>query len=239
MPDYTQPVLAFQHYGRGVAYALPVQDTWQWQMDPSVPVGDLTFETFWRQLLRQLTTNVPGRVTVTVASDQVNPRTPIQLQAEVVDSAYVRANDAKVTAHITEPSGAVRDVPFEWTVNQDGEYRATFTPDEEGILRIRVDASRGTGSQAEDSTFVRVADLNTEFVNAEMRADLLKRIATETGGKFYTPATVSQLPQDLTMTNRGVTVVNEMDLWDMPINFLLLVVLVSAEWAYRRARGLA
>jgi hypothetical protein len=239
LPDYTQPVLAFQHYGRGVAYALPVQDTWQWQMDPSVPLGDLTFQTFWRQLLRQLTTNVPGRVTVTVAADQVNPRTPIQLQAEVVDSAYVRANDARVTAHITEPSGAARDVPFEWTVNQDGEYRATFTPDEEGILRIRVDASRGTGSAAEDSTFVRVADLNTEFVNAEMRADLLKRIATETGGRFYTPATVSQLPQDLTMTNRGVTVVNEMDLWDMPFNFLLLVVLVSAEWAYRRARGLA
>lgn len=239
LADYTQPVLTFQHYGRGVAYALPVQDTWQWQMDPSVPVGDLTFQTFWRQLLRQLTNNVPGRVTVTAASDQVNPRTPIQLQAEVVDSAYVRANDAQVTAHITEPSGATRDVPFEWTVNQDGEYRATFTPDEEGVLRIQVEASRGTGSRAVDSTFVRVADLNTEFVDAEMRADLLKRIATETGGKFYTPATVSRLPEDLTMTNRGVTVVNEMDLWDMPINFLLLIVLVSAEWACRRARGLA
>ena len=41
------------------------------------------------------------------------------------------------------------------------------------------------------------------------------------------------------MTKRGVTVVNQMDLWDMPVNFLLLVALVSAEWSYRRARGLA
>jgi len=36
-----------------------------------------------------------------------------------------------------------------------------------------------------------------------------------------------------------VTVVNQMDLWDMPIIFLLLVALVSAEWSYRKMRGLA
>jgi hypothetical protein len=30
-----------------------------------------------------------------------------------------------------------------------------------------------------------------------------------------------------------------MDLWDMPINFLLLIALVSAEWGYRKMRGLA
>ena len=41
------------------------------------------------------------------------------------------------------------------------------------------------------------------------------------------------------MSKRGVTVVNQMDLWDMPATFLLLVLLVSAEWAYRKTRGLA
>jgi hypothetical protein len=41
------------------------------------------------------------------------------------------------------------------------------------------------------------------------------------------------------MSKRGVTVVNEMDLWDMPIVFLLLVALVGSEWGYRKLRGLA
>jgi hypothetical protein len=72
-----------------------------------------------------------------------------------------------------------------------------------------------------------------------MRAPLLKRIATETGGRFYTPETASTLAEDVAMSKRGVTVVNQMDLWDMPATFLLLVVLVSAEWAYRKSRGLA
>ena len=72
-----------------------------------------------------------------------------------------------------------------------------------------------------------------------MRATLLKRIADETGGRYYTPPTVGTLAADIAMSKRGVTVVNEMDLWDMPINFLLLIALVSAEWGYRKMRGLA
>jgi hypothetical protein len=71
-----------------------------------------------------------------------------------------------------------------------------------------------------------------------MRASLLQRISRETGGKFYTPATVSALPEDISLSKRGVTVVNQMDLWDMPFIFLMLIGLVCAEWAYRKKRGL-
>ena len=87
--------------------------------------------------------------------------------------------------------------------------------------------------------FVRVAELDDEFVDAEMRASLLRRIADETGGRFYTPANTRSLAADVALSRRGVTTVNEMDLWDMPINFLLLVVLFSAEWGFRKLRGLA
>jgi hypothetical protein len=90
-----------------------------------------------------------------------------------------------------------------------------------------------------DTVFVRAADLNAEYVDAEMRAQLLQRIARETGGRFYTPATVSTLAEDVAMSKRGVTVANEMDLWDMPVNLLLLVGLLSAECGYRKLRGLA
>jgi hypothetical protein len=40
------------------------------------------------------------------------------------------------------------------------------------------------------------------------------------------------------VTGAGVTLVEEMDLWDMPALFLLMLVLMGAEWAYRRLRGL-
>jgi hypothetical protein len=139
---------------------------------------------------------------------------------------------------------------MEWAVDRDGEYRATFTPDEAGNYQIVADAStpsRGRAAadtsrdQTSDPTYVRVSpaeETSREFVDAEMRASLLQRISRETGGKFYTPATVSALPEDISLSKRGVTVVNQMDLWDMPFIFLMLVGLVCAEWAFRKKRGL-
>jgi hypothetical protein len=249
---YEQPVLAYQRFGKGLAIALPVQDTYQWKMDATIPVDDQTFVTFWRQLLRWITSDVPNRVTVTSQSDVASVREPISLTADVADSGFVMRNDAHVVAHLTTPSGAKRDIPMEWAVDRDGEYRATFTPDEAGNYQIVADAVPASGAKAvpdttrdrtsaSDPTFVRVnpaEQASREFVDAEMRASLLQRISRETGGKFYTPSTVSALPEDIALSKRGVTVVNQMDLWDMPFIFLMLVGLVCAEWAYRKKRGL-
>jgi hypothetical protein len=253
---YQQPVLAYQRFGKGLSIALPVQDTYLWQMDPATAVDDQTFVTFWRQLLRWLTSDVPNRITVASPSDVVSVREPIALNAEVADSGFVMRNDAHVVAHLTAPSGATRDVPMEWAVDRDGEYRATFTPDEAGnyeIVAEAVDARVAAPAKnaraatdtirdrASDPMYVRVnpaSEASREFVDAEMRASLLQRISRETGGKFYTPATVGSLPEDIALSKRGVTVVNQMDLWDMPFIFLMLIGFICAEWAYRKKRGL-
>jgi len=234
---YEQPVLCYQRFGKGIAIALPVQDTYQWRMSADVPIEDRTFETFWRQLLRWLTSDVPNRVMVASGTDVTGVREPLALHADVADSAFVMRNDARVMAHITAPSGATRDVPMDWAVDRDGEYRATFTPDEAGTYQVVAQADDVTSKPA----YVHVNDAtesSREFVDAEMRASLLRRISRETGGRFYTPATVASLPEDLALTKRGITVVNQMDLWDMPFIFLMLIGLVCAEWAYRKKRGL-
>ena len=62
--------------------------------------------------------------------------------------------------------------------------------------------------------------------------------AEDTGGQVYTRESVSSLPEDITISGAGVTLVEEHDLWDMPAIFLLLVLLMGAEWGFRRVRGL-
>jgi hypothetical protein len=86
---------------------------------------------------------------------------------------------------------------------------------------------------------VQAGDLDSELRAAERQASVLRRIADETGGRFYTPSTVGTLPEDVSFTESGTTVREERDLWDMPILLLLLVSLIGAEWLYRRTRGLA
>jgi hypothetical protein len=234
-----QIVLAYQRYGRGKAIALPIQDTWAWQMDPKTPATDKTHAMFWRRMIRWLVDGVPEQVNISTTADRVEPGEAVKLSAEVLDAAYAEVNDSRVVARVTSPSGKTTEVPVEWTVTKDGEYKATFTPDESGIYDIKVTAARDQKDLGIADMHVRVSAGDAEYFDAGMRAPLLKRIAEDTGGRFFTPANAASLPEAISYSGRGVTVVEERELWDMPALFLALVTLIAAEWGYRRMRGLA
>ncbi len=234
-----QIVLAYQRYGRGKAIAMPIQDSWLWKMDAKMPVEDTTHAMFWRRLIRWLVDGVPEQVNVSTTADRVEPGEAITLSAEVLDSAYVEVNDSRVVARVTSPSGKTTEAPVEWTVTKDGEYRASFTPDESGIYDITVTAARDQKDLGSADMHVRVSAGDAEYFDAGMRAPLLTRVAEETGGRFFTPANAAALPEAISYSGRGVTVVEERELWDMPALFILLVGLIATEWGYRRMRGLA
>ena len=137
-----QVVLAYQRYGRGKSLALPIQDSWMWKMDAAVPVEDTTHANFWRRLVRWLVDGVPDPVEMTTSIDRVEPGEPLKLSAEVVDPAFVEVNDAQVIAQVTSPSGKTSEVPLEWTVSKDGEYRGQFVPDEAGTYAVKTTAVR-------------------------------------------------------------------------------------------------
>jgi uncharacterized membrane protein len=234
-----QPVLVFQRYGRGKAAALTVNDSWQWQMHHDIPLEDLTHELFWRRLLRWLVSYVPDQVAISTDKSRYAPGESVILTAEVDDDRYLKVNNARVQATVRAPSGEPIDLPMEWTVDRDGEYRESFLPGEKGIYEVTVEALRDGAPLGTSKSYVEVEDLDDEYFQAEMRAPLLDRIAKETGGRFYRPETVSRLPEDMSYTEGGTTVRERRDLWDMPALFLLMIGLVSAEWSYRKYRGLA
>ena len=234
-----QVVLASQRYGRGKTLAFPVQDSWHWQMDVKMTVEDQTHENYWRQLLRWLVDSVPSTVEVHTTTERVEPGEPVTLVADVVDPAYVEVNDARVIAKVSGPKGAPIEVPMQWTGERNGEYRATFQAADQGLYVAHVEATRAGKSLGTGSTEVRATPSDAEYFDATMHAPRLKRIAEETGGRFYTPETIAGMPEDLRYTGRGVTTVEERELWHMPIVLFALLGLISAEWAYRRAVGMA
>ena len=232
-----RPVLSYQRYGRGKALALTTQDAWLWRMQ--LPVDDTTHRTFWRRLLRWLVDDVPDRVELSASQDDVEPGQPVTLVSDVRDMEYAPVNDAAVTAHVTTPGGKVEDVPLEWSVSKAGEYKAVFTPSENGRYLVRVGASRAGQDLGSATASVVAGPSVAEYFDAGMRAPLLRRLAEETGGKFYTAKDTATLAEAISYSGRGVTIVDERDLWDMPIVFLLFLGAIGGEWAFRRARGLA
>jgi uncharacterized membrane protein len=227
-------VLAFERYGRGKSIAFPVHDSWLWQMHSSIRVDDQTHENFWRQMLRWLVDGVPDAVDAKTLTDRVEPGQSVTVTADVVDPRFVELNDADVTAHVASPSGKTIDVPLEWTGERNGQYRATFTTDQAGWYEAKIDASRSGKPIGTAVTHVRAAPDDAEYFDAAMHASLLQRIAQETGGRFYKADGISSLAEDVKYSGRGVTTVEERELWHMPILLLALLTALCAEWALRR-----
>ncbi|MDA1094165.1 MAG: glutamine amidotransferase [Acidobacteria bacterium] len=237
--DGSLVVLAFQRYGAGKVLAFPVQDSWMWQMHADIAVDDQTHETLWRRLLRWMVDGVPDQVIADLPTDQVELDEPLALRAEVDDANYEEINSSQVSAWITDPDDEIIEVSMDWTADRDGEYASSFVPLKEGLYEVRMEATTDGELLGSDTAFVRVAPSDAEYYDSTMQAPLLERVAEETGGRFYTPDTVDSLVDDIQTVGGGVTVVEERDLWDMPIFLFLFLTLILGEWGYRRSRGLA
>ena len=232
------PLLVQQRYGRGQTLALTSSDTWRWRM--RMDAKNNSHETFWRQLLRYVVSTTPQQIEISTAKDVYSMDETVNIVADVRDKKFNAVGDAHATARVTKPSGETVDVPLRFTtLDNANTYTGEFKADELGQHRIELIGTSATLGQLNAQSNVLVSDLNREYYSAAQNSDLLKRIATETGGKYYTPAQVQSLLDDLTYRQTPYSERVTKDLWDMPVNFVLLIGLLSAEWFLRKREGLA
>ena len=234
-----QVILAFQRYGAGKAIVFNVVDSWQWQMHHDVPLEDQTHETLWRQLLRWLAGDVKGRVQARLEAATVAPGETVAVRADVFDDTFLAVNNAAVTARVVMPDGSERSVPLAWNVEVDGRYEGSFVTPREGLYEIHIEARRGEVALGADTLYARAGEIGREYFGAERNRSLLERIAAQTGGRYYPLERADELAEEIRFSERGRTVTEVLDLWDMPVVFLALVALLGGEWCWRKIRGLA
>ncbi|HEX8090173.1 MAG TPA: glutamine amidotransferase, partial [Blastocatellia bacterium] len=237
------PLLAEERYGRGRTLALLASDTWRWRM--MMESKDTSFETYWRNLLRYLVESVRRPVEASTDRAFYGPAEQVRIRAEVADEKFININDAIASARVISPTGRAIDVPLKQTVEGGFEgYSAQFHPDEEGLYKVEVTARRAGGAKqatalSTASTSFIVGPLNREAREAAQNTELLKRIANDTGGQYYGASRADNIIEDLAHTDGAGSVRVTYDLWDMPINFLMVIGLAAGEWLIRKRKGLA
>ncbi|HEY8228329.1 MAG TPA: glutamine amidotransferase [Pyrinomonadaceae bacterium] len=234
----TVPLLVQQRYGRGQTLALTASDTWRWRM--RMDAKSTAHETFWRQALRYLVSGAPLQTEVSAEQDVYALDDMIRVIADIRDKRFNPVSDAHTSAKITKPSGAVVDVPLKFTtLNDVNTYVGQFKADEPGQHRIDLVGTSTTIGPVSAKSNLLVSEANREFYGAVQNSDLLKRIATETGGKYYQTNELQALLDDLTYRQTPYSERVTKDLWDMPINFMLIIGLLTGEWFLRKREGMA
>src|SRR6266511_207732 len=238
----TTPLLVEERYGRGRSMALTANDTWRWRME--TPSQNNSHETFWRQLLRYLVSAAPRQYEVAAERDVYTKGDAVILRGEVNDKKFNAVMDAQVVARVTKPSGATAEIPLKINFGErqqqpGADYRNEFTPDENGLYKIQMTARRGGATLGEAQSTFLITDRTREFHDAAQNVELLKRAAAETGGKYFPLSAANDLLDEITLLEGKNSERVSKDLWDMPINFILLVGLAGAEWFLRKRKGLA
>jgi len=232
------PLLVTESYGNGRTAILATGGTWRWQM--SEPLGDPSHHLFWQQLLRWLVAATPGQVTASMPSRLLMDQGQVQLTAQVRNAEFQPDANAQVTAHITGPGGIDAMVDMQPSQDQPGTYQAAWTAEKPGpyLAEVTADAAGNPPQPLGRSviTFQREDGVAESFHTGQNR-QLLRQLASETGGRYWTPSDIKNLPRDISYSEAGISVRSTKELWNMPIVFLLLIGLPCSEWLLRRKWG--
>jgi uncharacterized membrane protein len=232
------PLLITQSYGHGRTAIIATGGTWRWQM--SEALGDPSHDLFWQQLLRWLVADSPGPVTASMPARTLMDEGRVQISAQVHDRQFKPAGDAHVSAHIVGPEKVNAVLDLSPSQDTPGLYQGEWTAEKPGAYLAEVTAE-STGSQPQELgrdvlTFQREDGVAENF-HTEQNRPLLEQLSSQTGGRFWEPSELKDLPRDISYSEAGISVRTTNELWNMPIVFLLLLGLLIAEWMLRRKWG--
>lgn len=229
------PLLITENYGRGRTAVFATAGSWRWRMQQ--PVGDISQETYWRQLLRWLISATPSRVIASTPNAQLEDDGRIELRAEVRDRTYLPTSDAEVKANIIHPDGSSESATLRPEALTPGVYSTEWGATRAGSYIAEITAKRGGEELGRDVVTFRRENGVAENFHQEQNRELLEKLAAETGGHYYKPGNARRLAQEISYSEAGITAREMKDLWNMPAVFLAVIALRSAEWLLRRKWG--
>ena len=102
-----------------------------------------------------------------------------------------------------------------------------------------VTAAGGKGAQelGKDVLSFRREDGVAENFHTEQNRELLEKLSEQTGGRYWEQSELGRLPTEISYSEAGISVRNTKELWDVPVVFLVLLGLMSADWLLRRKWG--
>jgi uncharacterized membrane protein len=230
-------LLAYQRYGRGRTMALTTGSTWHWQME--MDYKDQTHEMFWKQTLRWLVSTSPDPVMITTDKDTYLPGETVRLSADISNKNFERMNNAKVVAKVTNPDGLTETIPLDWTGSAEGTYQAELNATGTGAYHVEVEAAQASENLGSNHTAFQVQDRPVEFYDPALNTRLLQSVATSTGGKYYPLSKMGDIVDDAQYIDSPTSFIEQKELWDVPLLFMLLCISLGGEWFWRKRKGLA
>jgi hypothetical protein len=165
----------------------------------------------------------------------------VQLIAQVYDASYTPVDNAAVRVILRGgEENSSRDVVLSSVGN--GKYTSTIEGLGTGDFFYSGSAQLNGSSLGKDEGRFSIGDVSVEYSNLRMNSQLLRDIASRTGGKFYYGDESKSFLDDLKNSGKFesnyLSQRSEIPLWNLPWALVLAILLFSIEWFLRKRAGL-
>ncbi|MHC4416301.1 MAG: hypothetical protein ACYS0G_13555 [Planctomycetota bacterium] len=239
------PLVIQMRYGAGQIIYVATDEIWRWRYGR----GEFLPERFWvpiiRRLGRQSLAGINEAATLEVSPRRLTTTQAMRIELELHDARLAEETRASVGAVVETADGRPLaelelrrvDPTSQFGRDRVGGYAATYLPGVAGQLRVRVDDPELKDLELEAPVEVYAPD--DELRRPETDHALLEALAAETGGRMLAPDELGRLPSLL--PNRSVRTISPLTerIWDTPLAFGLILLLLAGEWIGRKWLRLA
>jgi uncharacterized membrane protein len=234
------PALAVQLFGRGRCAAMMIGDLWRWQIDRSDAQREKDdLGKAWRQTIRWLIADVPDRIELrSVAKDDLG-QPLMRIEARVRTREFQPQDNAAVNVCLQLPDGTTVTQVAEPSLHEAGLYESTFASRQAGCYRATVEVVDLDGQPLGRAETGWTADpAADEFARVTPNVEFLEKVAGQTSGEVVAMDDLETFVRSLPNRKAPLTETYTTPLWHQPWMFGLIVLLLCAEWALRRWKGL-
>lgn len=232
-------LLASQYYGAGRVIYLGSPEMWRMRA-----IDEVYYDRFWTKSIREAgqarLKRGNNRGTLLLERNQFVLGQTVRVRAQLTDPQFDPLLAESVLAEVFDPNGRpmIPPVRMQRDTNRSGQFVGSFRVSSPGVWRIDVPIPQ-SGDQLSEKIDVVLPNLETD--NARQNAQLLRRIAEDTGGGYF-PLSEAAAEVPKRLPNRGEEFQIDQQLrtlWDREWLMYLLIGLLSIEWLTRKLLKLA
>jgi hypothetical protein len=235
-------LMATQLYGPGRTVFIGFDSTYRWRY-----LHEEYFDGFWARLIDRVGRSkvLGGRYPFTLAADKAAYRAGdrVTIRAEILPTADEASAISELRGEAD--SGREASVPLEFEPRPDDSsvLEASFVANEAGAYTARVTPTAMTGeleSGLRPATLTfRVEPPQAERDNPTLNRPLLEELAHLSGGAVFAMSEAEKLPDAFSIKQVERVLEYRDEIWNAPILFGSVVLLLTLEWLLRKKYRMA
>ncbi|TSA29116.1 MAG: hypothetical protein D4R67_02585 [Bacteroidetes bacterium] len=233
------PMICFTHTADQKRGFITGENFWRWRITDYIQTGDhQAFDKLIQQIVQYLSVKQDRSFFRIKMEPTFLENEPVEIEAEVYNQSYELINEPNVSLVITDESGNNYPFLFGQTGSAYFLRAGAFPP---GVYSYHAKVKTGSDQYEKRGSFV-VTSVNLEAVNLKADHNLLFRLAESHRGTLVYPGDLLSLPE-IIRANEEIHAISYTrkifsELINAPWVFLLILGLLTAEWALRKYTGI-